>query len=247
MIKLLERVQSPYNEVEVWQGRDGEIDLDVIGATHATWHPSKLLTGHAWDAITAGTCLHTGQPTSLLMLGLGGGTVTRQVRHLFPSLQITAVEIDPEMVRLAQTYMGLESEHLDIHVVDAFDFLEQDDAHYDLVVDDLYKSGDTDVERPRVFDSAMLNLLRERLKPGGTLVSNFVIGKGHHKQHMAARSAYTNAFADVRAVRSPYSINEAIAGSDRLRAPRRLKPLAQQFTSSQDQELWRKLRTIKLR
>ena len=101
-MKKLQEVHSPHNHVEVWQNNAGRIDFEVSGATHATWHPEKLLTGHAWDAITAGAVSHPGPVEHILLLGLGGGTCLRQLRHLLPGAKLTAVEIDPDMYRSEQ-------------------------------------------------------------------------------------------------------------------------------------------------
>ena len=246
-MKMLERVITPYNEVEVWQSRDGTIDFDVVGATHATWHQTHRLTGHAWDAITAGVLLHPRKPQSLLMLGLGGGTVLRQATHLLPDLKITAVEIDPEMVRLARKYMDVDDLNLDVIVEDAFEVLNHLTDTYDVVVDDLYKSGDDDVMRPAVVDIPMLELLQERVAPGGILASNFVIGKGHQLQHRKARAAFCALFDEVRAIRPPLSLNEVIVGGKQLLPVRKLKPMHRHFDDERDQRYWKELRTIKLR
>ena len=58
----------------------GREDLEVAGATMSTWHPDRWLTGWAWDAITAACLLRRdGPPRRVLLLGLGGGTVVRQL------------------------------------------------------------------------------------------------------------------------------------------------------------------------
>lgn len=245
-MRVLERITSDHNEVEVWQSRDGSIDIDVIGATHATWHPERLLTGHAWDAITAGVMLHPSAPRTLLMLGLGGGTVLRQVKHLHPQVQITAVEIDPDMVRIAREYMHLDDINPILHVQDAFAYLDDCTQTFDVVIDDLYRSGDKDVERPCFYNETHLNKLRRLVSPSGVLISNFVIGKGHRKQHMHARGLYAEAFEEVRAIRPPLSLNEILVGARQLRPIRQLKPYHREFPLPSDQKYWKELSTKRL-
>ena len=41
-------------------------------------------------------------PQSVLIVGLGGGTIPRALRELLPETQIDVVEIDPAVVRVAQ-------------------------------------------------------------------------------------------------------------------------------------------------
>lgn len=246
----LESVITPFNDVDVWESRNGQIDFNVIGATHATWHPYQLMTGHAWDAITAATLLHPGTLNRLLMLGLGGGTVLRQLRHFLPDLEITAVEIDGEMIRLARKYMDLDSLNIQIKHVDAFEFLKETHGGYDVLIDDLYRCGEQDVERPARVDGELMATHCRQLNPGGTLVMNFVVGRGHHLMHRTARKAFSEHFQSVRAVRPPNSYNEVICGSTHplpLRGPGALRKYAGALIDSVDQKYWKELRNLKLR
>lgn len=249
-MKKLERVQTPYNDVEVWRNRDGSIDFDVVGATHATWHPSRLMTGHAWDAITGAVLLHPEPPGSLLMLGLGGGTVLRQLRRFLPGVQLTAVEIDGDMIRLARTYMDLDALEVEIIEADAFAYLGETRRRFDIVVDDLYRCGEKDVERPEEVTRELIGTLRDRLAPGGSLVMNFVTGAGHHRQHRRARKAFLESFASVRAIRPPLSHNEALVGTTApggLRGPRALGKVKDVLDNETDRGFWKELRNLKLR
>jgi len=245
-----ESVITPFNDVDVWEDRTGQIDFNVIGATHATWHPTRLMTGHAWDAITAATLLHPGSITSLLMLGLGGGTVLRQLRHFLPEIEITAVEIDGEMIRLAQEYMELDKLNIQVVHADAFDFLAQPSDSYDIVIDDLYRCGEQDVERPANVDNDLLENHSHHLKEGGSLVMNFVVSRGHHLMHRTARKAFTSHYPSVRAVRPPNSLNEVIVGTTALlplKGPGALRKLGTSLKDHDDQKYWKKLRNLKLR
>lgn len=248
-MQILETVDTPYNQIDVCLQADGTVDLDVTGATHATWHPSKLLTGHAWDAITAASMFAPTMPRSFLLLGLGGGTVVRQLSHLCPGLKGDAVEIDPEMLRIARTYMHLPEQGITIHLMDAKRFLEDPPTNqtFDLVIDDLYRCGDDDVERPFTFDEAHVECLHSFLNPRGVLVANFVLGEGHRRQHSLARRAFLSHFEVVRTVRPPLSYNESIVGGYHLQAPRHVRRLWREFSNPHDQQRWKELRTLPLR
>lgn len=249
-MKRLECLETEYNDVDVWRNKDGSIDFEVIGATHATWHPHRLLTGHAWDAITGAALLHPGGPESLLMLGLGGGTALRQIRRFLPDLRITSVEIDPGMIRLARTYMEIDTLDLEVVEGDAYGYLETGPRAFDIVVDDLYRSGDTDVRRPREVTEDLIHDHLRNLAPEGTLVMNFVTGAGHHNLHRRARKTFLNTFASVRAVRPPHSHNEVLAGTNApggLRGPRSLRRVHSLLEDDRDREIWKELRNLKLR
>jgi spermidine synthase len=122
-MKIIERVCTHYNEVDVWETETG-IDFEVAGGTHATWDRERILSDYAWDAITAAALLREkAPPRSLLMLGLGGGTAIRQLKHFAPGMRITAVEIDAKMVDLARRYMALDEMDIDVVVGDAYAYI----------------------------------------------------------------------------------------------------------------------------
>lgn len=249
-MKKLEEVHTPYNRVAVWQNNAGRIDLEVSGATHATWHPTKLLTGHAWDAITAATVSHPGPLDSVLLLGLGGGTCLRQLRHLYPRIRMTAVEIDPEMINLARRYMGLDALDVTVIEADAFAYLRQTPEPADVVIDDLYHALGDDVERPLAITPAYLEQLQGHLNPAGSVVMNFVVGPGHNHMFQQACSSFRHAFASNRRIVPPLSHNEVLLGTrhpDSPASPRVLQEWAKEFTDREDREHWKELRTLKLR
>jgi spermidine synthase len=245
-----ESVVTPYNDVDVWEDGRGRIDFNVIGATHATWHPTELMTGHAWDALTAATLLHPGKIEKVLMLGLGGGTVLKQLRYFLPDADFTAIEIDGEMIRLARKYMELDQLNVTVLHEDAFEFLQKSSEKYDVIIDDLYRCGEQDVERPCNVDQALLQTHNQHLRPEGSLVMNFVMGRGHLRLHRNARKAFLSNFPSVRAVRPPHSHNEVIVGtasSRPLKGPNDLRMLGKSLNSPKDQKYWEELRNLKLR
>lgn len=249
-MKRLEVLTTDYNDVDVWENAAGGIDFDVVGATHATWHPERLMTGHAWDALTGAALLHPGRIRSLLMLGLGGGTVLRQIRHFLPGVRLTAVDIDDGMIRLARKYMDLDTLNARIVHADAYDYLASTKSTFDVVIDDLYRCGERDVERPRDVDGTAIRQLVQRVAGDGILVMNFVIGAGHTRLHRAAREGFRDIFAHAAAVRPPLSQNEALVGTLRpegLRPVRDVRNVGAGLPLREDRQRWKELRFLQLR
>lgn len=77
---------------------------------------------------------------SILILGMGGGSVIETLRNDFNYLKkITAVEIDPVIINIANTEYGIiENNNLNIHCIDAYDFLKTNHSLFDLIIVDLY-------------------------------------------------------------------------------------------------------------
>ena len=87
-----------------------------------------------------------------LILGLGGGTVVKQIHKNWPEAKTTGVDIDPVIVELGKKYLKLDDSLVNIKICDAFNFVSNYTLHpirYDLVVVDLYV-GD---KFPKKFES----------------------------------------------------------------------------------------------
>jgi spermidine synthase len=103
-----EIVHTRFQSLEIWKS-DLVTEFRVAGAVHASFHRRRYLTGLAWDLIAAAALLRKeGPPRSILMLGLAGGTAFRILRHLLPNCELTAIDIDPEIVALAREHMELD-------------------------------------------------------------------------------------------------------------------------------------------
>lgn len=83
---------------------------------------------------------------SVLILGLGGGTLAKLLRKKYPNAKITGIEIDPIMIELGKKYLDLEKYNINIKIEDANNIKF---GNYDLVIVDMY-SGDN---FPKEFES----------------------------------------------------------------------------------------------
>ena len=88
---------------------------------------------------------------SILVLGLGGGSVIETLRKEFNyQKKVTAIEIDPVIIDIANTEFGItENENLKIFCADATDFLETNTMLFDLIIIDLF----IDLTVPREFQN----------------------------------------------------------------------------------------------
>ncbi len=83
-------------------------------------------------------------PSSVLIIGLGGGSVVRFLRHYFPECHIDVVEYRQDVVDVAYTYFQVPEDdpQIMIHVEDGCAFVQrcqhQAIRHYDLLIVDAY-------------------------------------------------------------------------------------------------------------
>jgi 2-polyprenyl-3-methyl-5-hydroxy-6-metoxy-1,4-benzoquinol methylase len=247
--QVLEAVSTDYNTVAVVASRE-RINMDVEGATFATWHPRYLMTGYSWDALAAGCLLRQeGPPASVLLLGLAGGTVARQLRALVPEAAITGVDIDAGVLDLARRHMQLDELGIEVVVADADRFLAETDRRFDAIVEDLFLSGPGDVMRAHCPEGERLARIQARLAPGGVVVANLITDPDgpHFALRPRVRRAFAAAFATVRVVRPPMGLNEILVGGERSRTATALRGFAERLTEPYDQRLLRGVRVELLR
>lgn len=231
-------VHTHYQSLEIWKS-DLATEFRVAGAIHARYHRRQFLTGLAWDLIAAAALLREdGPPRSILMLGLAGGTAYRVLRHLLPDCRLTAIDIDPEIVDLAREHMDLDSLDIEVHTADAYAWLESNGRKFDVVFDDIYLAGKTDVFRPRAWNDDLLSHLRRAMTPGGLLAVNLVTGPGHRTMQSTTRKILKEGFPQVRSLRTPDGMNEVLVAGKRVATGHQLESYQEEFANWRDRAYW---------
>ncbi|MEI7928966.1 MAG: methyltransferase domain-containing protein [Verrucomicrobiales bacterium] len=242
----IETVDTSFQRVDVWKS-ETECEFRVEGAIHAWWHHKRFLTGLAWDNLAAGALLRpAGPPRSILMLGLAGGTAFRVLRHLLPEVELTAVDIDHGIVELARKHMDLDSNRIEIVFADAYEWLRTNKRRFDVVIDDIYLAGKTDVFRPHLWNQSHLSTLKRAVAPGGLLTANLVTGKGHRAMQSHSRGVLKSAFPLLRSVTTPLSLNETLVAGNDVLSGRHLHSWLEKFPERRDRALWENIRVKKL-
>src|SRR5215813_9412103 len=106
----------------------------------------------------------------ILMLGLGGGSISTYLGRFMPQAAITTVEIDPGVITAAKTYFGLrETERMRYRAGDGRVFLTRNDELYDLILLDAYRGGYVPFH---LLTREFYTLVKQRLTPGGAAAFN---------------------------------------------------------------------------
>lgn len=122
-----------------------------------------------------------------LVIGLGGGSLVKQLWRDHPQMHIDAVELDPAIVDVAYEYFGLpEDERIDVFVGDGREYLNTCNEVYDLIVVDAY---DDDQIPPHLLTEQFLFECRDHLSPEGVIAYN-LIGYVHGDHSKPFRSFY---------------------------------------------------------
>ncbi|MES2476543.1 MAG: methyltransferase domain-containing protein [Verrucomicrobiota bacterium] len=245
-MRRTEIVHTTHQSLEIWKS-DLATEFRVAGAIHARHHRDRFLTGLAWDLIAASALLRpSGPPASILMLGLAGGTAFRILRHLLPDCRLTAIDIDSGIVELARRHMDLDALGIEVITADAYAWLEGNRRSFDVVFDDIYLAGKTDVFRPRAWDESLLGNLRRAVAPGGLLAVNLVTGPGHRSMQSHTRRILSAAFPQVRSLRTEEGMNEVLAAGEMVASGNLLGSRTLDFADWRDRMYWGRVKVRRI-
>lgn len=110
----------------------------------------------------------------ILILGVAGGSVIKTlVDEIKYNGKITGVEIDPEIIKIANAYFKLnEIKNLEIVIDDAFEYVLKTQRKYDLIVIDIFQ----DTTMPNfLFETFFINRICFLLNNKGFILFNTMI------------------------------------------------------------------------
>jgi spermidine synthase len=108
----------------------------------------------------------------MLVIGLGGGSIPKKAQKEFPNMEIDAVEIDPEVVKLAKDYFQVkEGKQMRLHAQDGRLFLTRTPNQYDIILIDAYF---TDAMPFHLTTKEFFELAQKKLTPNGIIVANLI-------------------------------------------------------------------------
>jgi len=81
-------------------------------------------------------------PETILVLGLGAGTIPSYLYHRFPNTKIYVIEILPELKEIASDYFSMpRNERLEIVIGDAYDYIKETQIQFDLIFMDVFSKN----------------------------------------------------------------------------------------------------------
>ena len=168
-IKIYETKSSLSKSIEVtWT--NGELVLDSENANYSYGSLQRILRlglkNIGFEKIVS--------MKNILVLGVAGGSVIKTlVDEIKYKGKITGVEIDPEIIKIANTYFKLdEVKNLEIVIDDAFEFVLKTKAKYDLIIIDIFQ----DTTMPNfLFETFFINRVCSLLKSHGFILFNTML------------------------------------------------------------------------
>jgi len=148
--RLIHRKNSLYHRIFVYQS--GPVVTLKFGRQRPVQMQSQVnlsnLRQHMLEYTMLAFCglLYNPEPKRILVLGLGGGVIPREMHHYFPAAEIHVVEIDPEIPLIAAQFFGFrQDDKLKVHIADGRMFIKKQlrldpVPKYDLVILDAFNS-----------------------------------------------------------------------------------------------------------
>jgi len=110
-------------------------------------------------------------PTNVLLLGLGGGCLSRAIHARDPQCAMDIVELRPAVIEVARQHFSLpQAANIHYHAMDADIFINATAQCYDLIFSDLYAA---DAMSPLQGMENFLSSSARLLHPEGWLVLNY--------------------------------------------------------------------------
>jgi spermidine synthase len=201
--RLIHSEKSLYREVFVYEdgntrclcftrqcaiGRQTCIDLK---------QPNRLV--FEYTQLMLGALYLNPEPHSILIIGLGGGTLPRTLERLLPDADIDVVEIDPAVVGVAQQYFGLRpDEHIHLTVQDGRAYVRQalrGSKRYDLIMLDAYEHQ---YIPEHMLTREFLGEVRSLLQPGGIVAANTFSSSQLYQNESVTYSSVFGEFYNLR-------------------------------------------------
>lgn len=144
---------------------------------------------------------------SILVLGVAGGSVIQTLRDDFElTAKIAGIEIDPEVIALANTYFQLHKiPNLELISADAFQFIQSTKTTYDLIIIDIFN----DSEMPSdLFENSFWNMIHKILNNSGLCLFNSIYTSTKELERNKILNTYLkDIFNSVDSIKS-HQINE---------------------------------------
>jgi len=153
--------------------------LYTNGVFHTQYNPARVVTGGIWDLLMIPAFFKPVEEIKrVLVLGVGGGSVIRQLNRFASPDHIIGVELNPVHLYVARKYFGVNCSEAELIEADAISWLkEYEGPAFDLIIDDLFFEEDGEPVRAVAADEEWLNVITRNLNPLGMLVMNFISSK----------------------------------------------------------------------
>ena len=170
----LARIETEYNDIYINKRRNAlTMSFQLKG-----WHYTESVTNLrdpddlpvAYTQMMTTSLIYPRELRRILMIGLGGGSISTYLGRAMPDAEIDTVEIDPGVIDVARKFFGIkDSPRVRYLDGDGRVFLTRNKKQYDLILIDAFHGGYVPFH---LLTREFYTLVKQRLAPGGAAAFN---------------------------------------------------------------------------
>jgi predicted membrane-bound spermidine synthase len=214
---LLTEHESAYNYIQVVKvGEETQLILNEGVGIHSIYDPNNILTGGPWDYFSVAPYFNNppftpAQVHNVCVIGLGAGTIPRELTAAYGPIPIDGVELDGEIVNLAHQYFAMNEPNLHVIVQDGRYYLQTTPKKYDEIAIDAYQQPYVPFQ---LATREFFQLVRSHLTPTGVAVINAGRTNSDFRLVEALAQTMHSAFPNVYIINTARFTNSIIIGTN---------------------------------
>lgn len=214
---LITERESAYNYIQVVHaGNETQLVLNEGIGIHSIYNPHRVLTQGPWDYFAIAPYFNkppflSSQVHRVCVIGLGAGTIPRELSTLYGAIPIDGVEIDGEIVNLARQYFAMNEPNLHVFVQDGRYYLQTSPQKYDLIGIDAYQQPYVPFQLTTV---EFFHEVQAHLTPTGVAVINAGRTSKDFRLVEALAQTMRAVFANVYIIDSERFANSLVIGTN---------------------------------
>lgn len=215
---LLYEAESPYNYIQVQEDAAGNryLLLNEGEGVHSQWNKSVYGYGRTWDFFLIAPYFNAPpfapqDVHALAIVGLAGGTIARQYSHVYGSIPIDGIEIDPGIIEAGEKYFELDTmPNLNVYIEDGRYMLNRLNRTYSVIGIDAYRPPYIPFHLTTV---EFFEEVRAHLEDDGVVVVN--VGRTDTDRRLvdAMTATLLRVFPSVHAMDVPSSFNTILVAT----------------------------------
>jgi spermidine synthase len=184
----LAHIESEYNDIYISKRRSQLIMTFQVKGWDYTESVANLRDADdlplRYAQMMTASVLYPREPKKILMIGLGGGSISTYLGRAMPDVTIDTVELDRRVIDVAKQYFGLrETPRVRYLAGDGRVFLNRSKERYDLILLDAYRGGYVPFH---LLTKEFYALVKQRLTPDGA--AGFNVHDGTKLYHSTAKT-----------------------------------------------------------
>lgn len=216
---LLYARDSAYNYIQVQEAPDGTryLYLNEGQGIHSQWHPEQIVFNRTWDYFLVAPYFHATfvpeRMERLLIVGLAAGTIAHQYHAVYGDVPMDGIEIDPEIIRVAKQFFGMNA-----NTLPSLNAIAGDGRYMLRTLPYRYTVIGVDAYRPpyipwHLTTREFFQALRDKLTDEGVVVVN--VGRTHTDRRLveALTNTLLTVFASVHTMDVPNSFNTILVAT----------------------------------